>query len=408
MRFPVGLAGAALASLVAAARADGTGAIVVRSVEPSVDVVALTAGLAAAGVDAPDALAATAAARRAGAEPAARLTGFAAVAGLVTEGWRAYVAADPGFAAARLGAARSSAQDLLALAGGPAVYADASLRLGVVLLHLGRIDEAAAALRLAHALDPERQVTTAEFTPDAVAAYQAAIDAPTVTMPVRIEALAGAEVEVDGVDRGPAPITAELAVGEHVVVVRHPGYRPFAQAVAVTPATALLTPTLEPDRGAAAVARAARAGLGALGERELAAAIDQVIALGEVDEVLVVASIARAGAPALVAQRCVGGRRCSAVVEVGYADAAGLVGAVGLLRQRLSAVELRYGVVLPDDARVTRRRVRVGRGEDRSRRRWAWLGGGALAAAVVATAVVLATSGDGPPVITVDPGDFTR
>ena len=137
-------AGLALA-LARPAAAERAGAIVVRASEPAVDPVALTAALASAGVAEPEVLDATAAARARGAEPRAALAGFAAVEQLVSEGWRAYVAADPEFAAARLAAARTAAEALVTLDGGLEVYADASLRLGVALLHLGQRDAAARA-----------------------------------------------------------------------------------------------------------------------------------------------------------------------------------------------------------------------------------------------------------------------
>ncbi|MBK7072573.1 MAG: PEGA domain-containing protein [Myxococcales bacterium] len=400
------LAGALALGLARPAAADRVGAVVVRSTEPAVDAVALTAALAAAGVAEPEVVDATAAARALGTEPRAALAGFAAVEQMVSEGWRAYVAADPEFAAARLAAARTAAEALLTLAGGLEVYADASLRLGVTLLHLGQREAAARALRLAHALDPGRPVTASEFTPDAVDAFTAAIAATPPAAEVRIDALAGAEVAIDGAVVGAAPLVVTVATGPHVVVVRHPRYQPRALAVELGAATPLLSIELVPDRAAVALA-AARRGLGGLTDDDLAVVVEAALTYAEVDEVVLVASIARAGAPALVGQRCVGGRACTAIVEVGYADARGLAPAIAALRERLARAEPRFGVVLPADPRVTRAPIKLGGGGRAGRRRWYWIGGGAVAVAAAVTAALWLTATDGAPVVSLDPGDFT-
>ena len=398
---------AAVAALAEGAGAD-TGAIVVPSADAAVDAMALTAALAASGVDEPDAIAAARAARRAGAEPVEVVARFAEVSALMAEGWRAYAAADPEFAAARLAAARTAALDLLTLDGGRALYADASLRLGVALLHLGRGAEADDALRLAHALDGERAVTTAEFTPEAVAAYGAAWARPRTEVEVRIDALGGAAVEVDGLALGAAPLTARLTTGAHVIAVSHPRYQARAIVIEVDATTPLVAVELPPDRDGAVLARAADSGLAGLGDSDAARVIDLAALYADVDDVLVVASIMRAGAPALLGQRCTGGRACTAVVEVGYADAAGLPAALAQLRARLAAADARYGVVLADDPRVTRGGTRVvGGGCDGCRRRWYWIGGGVVAAAALAATVIVLTRGEGAPSVMIDPGDFT-
>lgn len=405
------IVGLALIGLIGGAREAGAqriGAVVVSSSQPAIDAVALAAALAAAGVDDADVLMTAARARRAGTVPASALARFTTVGHVVAEGWRAYLAADPAFASARLAVARNDAEALLTVDGGTEVYADVSLRLGIVLTHLGQAEAATEALRLAHALDPARPVTAAEFSPDAVAAYQAAIAATVARAEIRIDALAGAEVAIDGVVIGPAPLTTTVAVGEHVVVVRRAGYQARGLAVAVTGRAPLLAIELDPDRGAAAVGAASRDGVAALSEVEAAAAIDEVLTYAEVDAVEVIASVVRAGAPALLGQRCVGGRACTAVVEIGYPDAAGLAGAIALLHERLARADRRYGVILPTDPRLTRGERGVVDGGCRSCRRWYWIGGGVVVTAVVAAVVVAATSGAAAPVVTIDPGDFTR
>jgi len=403
------MAAAVVAAGPGVAAAQRTGAIVVPSSRASVDAVGLAAALAQAGVADADVLVTAAQVRREGTVPAAELGRFTEVGQVVVEGWRAYVAADPQFAVARLAVARGDAEALLTLDGGTEIYADASLRLGIVLAHLGRGEAASDALRLAHVLDPVRSVTSAEFSPDAVAAYQAAIAAIPPRARIRVDALAGAEVAIDGAVVGFAPLATEVAVGVHVVVVRRRGYRSRGQAVAVTGRTPLVAIELEPDRGAAAVSAAVRDGLAALRDREASQAIDEVLTYAEVDAVELVASVVRSGAPALLGQRCTAGRACTAVVEVGYADARGLPGAIALLRERLVRADRRYGVILPGDPRVTRGEdAIVERGCRSCRRRWYWLGGGVIAAAVATVIVVAATRGDDPPIVTLDPGDFLR
>ena len=91
----------------------------------------------------------------------------------IDEGWRAFLRVQVDFAASRLATARTDAEALVALPGGAQLYADAALRLGAVLGHLGRTAEAQAILALALALDPDRPITLAEFSPDVVAAVDA-------------------------------------------------------------------------------------------------------------------------------------------------------------------------------------------------------------------------------------------
>ncbi len=393
----------------APAAAQRTGAVVVPSSSAAVDAVGLAAALAAAGVDDADVLVTATRARRAGTVPTATLVRFTEVGNVAAEGWRAYVAADPVFAAARLAVARGDAEELLTLDGGPAIYADVSLRLGVVLAHLGQREASVEALRLAHALDPTRPMTAAEFSPDAVAAYEAAVAATPARTEIRIDALAGAEIAIDGVVIGVAPRTATVEVGAHVIVVRRSGYQPRGLAIAVTGRAPLVAIELEPDRGAAAVTAASRDGFAALRDAETRQAVDEILTYAEVDALELVASVVRGGAPALLGQRCTAGRACTAVVEIGYADDRGLPGAIALLRERLAGADRRYDVILPGDPRVTRGEGVVGGGGCPScRRRWYWIGGGVVAAALATVIVVVATRGDDAPVVTLDPDDFTR
>jgi tetratricopeptide (TPR) repeat protein len=399
-----------LAAIAPAARAEREAAIVVASADGAVDALTLAGALGAAGVAWPDAVAEVAAARAAGAEPAATLARFAEVGNLIGEGWRAYVAAEPAFAAARLGAARTAAVALLPYDGGGELYADASLRLGIALGHLGQRERADDALRLAHALDPTRPVTTAEFSPDAVDAYQAAIAAARPTVTVRIDALAGAAVTIDGQPAGTAPRLVELAVGVHVIGVRAPGFAPVVEPFEVGPETSLIALELPPDRGAIAAARAQADGFAALGERDAAALLDAIVSYTEADAVVLVAATVRTGGPALLGQRCHSGATCTAVVEVGYPIGGDLARAIALLRQRLADADHRYRPSLAGDPRLrpTGGPPVGGGGDGGARRRWLWIGGGAVLAAVAAVAITAWASGDDRPTVTVDPDDFTR
>ncbi|TMQ18611.1 MAG: hypothetical protein E6J90_19675, partial [Deltaproteobacteria bacterium] len=177
------IAGAVAIAMVAVAQADGTGVIA------AVTAPADRAALATAIVDAiaaeagpgrgrivEDAVVEARAAVATGAVPVARLVGFRRVREMIDDGWRAFQRVQIDFAQSRLAAARSAAEALVALPGGAELYADAALRLGAVMQYR-RVPEAPAVIALALALDPERPITLAEFSPDvidAIAAVRAA------------------------------------------------------------------------------------------------------------------------------------------------------------------------------------------------------------------------------------------
>ncbi|HTM21566.1 MAG TPA: hypothetical protein VL172_13690, partial [Kofleriaceae bacterium] len=123
----------------------------------------------------------------AGAVPEGRLEPFRRATQLVEEGWRAYLAVQKTFARDRLGEARHVAEEVLDLEGGRELYAEVSLRLGLVLLDLGEGGEAADLFRLVRALDPEREIGTAEFHPDVVRASGAAAAATVPAQRVVID-----------------------------------------------------------------------------------------------------------------------------------------------------------------------------------------------------------------------------
>ncbi|MCE9580026.1 MAG: hypothetical protein K8W52_43320, partial [Deltaproteobacteria bacterium] len=260
---------AVVAGLGPAARADQVGVAVLADAHAPIapERVARAIAVAAAltgdrTVDAPVARAQAAIAG--GAVPKDELARFARVAEVVAEGWRAYQQVAPDFAAARLAAARRDAEALLAWDGGLEVYADASFRLGAVLDQLGRRDLAAEAFRLAAALDPDRAITTAEFSPDVVAAFDAAravapaVARVAITVPGAGEL--GASIEIDGVPAGASPITVELSQGSHVVVARAAGRVARGQAFAVGTDGAAVVVELDPAPAPAPLAIGARGG----------------------------------------------------------------------------------------------------------------------------------------------------
>ena len=60
---------------------------------------------------------------------------------------------------------------------------------------------------------------------------------------VEFHAIAGARVEVDGVDVGPVPLTKPLTVGTHHVRITAPGYVPWEETIDIVEGD---NPTLEP------------------------------------------------------------------------------------------------------------------------------------------------------------------
>jgi hypothetical protein len=408
--------------------------------EPPAALVRAAAALDGEGVSViGDGVAAARAARAAGAVPAARLAAMTRAIEGGAEGWRAYLQVAVPFAASRLGKARSDAEALLPLPGGLELYADLSLRLGAALLSLGRLDEAEDALALAAALDPQREVSLVEFSPDIVDALGRARSrqVPPATLVITTPGVRGAAIEIDGqlvgrvggpsvaappaaaplapapavaaldpaAPRGAAPsasLRVSVARGQHVVVARRRGHEDIAQAVRVPAEGAELALYLPEDR----VARALSAGLAGMSEDQASSLLEGVVTFADADEILLLAATSRRGAPALLAQRCGASLRCSAVVEIGYVRP-GLRAALAAAWAALDRGELRYPPSLPSDSRVLPERTAGGGTRCRlCRSPWLWAGVGA--AAVVTSAVLLYTLGQEPPppVLVVDPGEF--
>jgi hypothetical protein len=387
-----------------AAGADGAGVIAANGPDRAAVAEAMARALGGAGRGrvAADAIAEARAALAAGAVPVEDLARFRGVRERIDEGWREYLRVAVESAQLRLAGARTEAEALLALPGGAEVYADAALRLGAVLGHLGRKAESQAVLALALALDPDRPITLAEFSPDVIDAIDAAKRAPAPIRRLRIATSPpGAMVRVDGADVGRSPVDVEVVRGQHVVIARAPLRRPAVRGVIVDEGVAAVALELPPDEDALRLAAGAERGLA---DPAAQALIDAALRFADLDEVVVVADTTRRGAPTLLVQRCAGAlARCSAVVELGYGDRAGLAAAARAAWEAARTGELRYPPVVLGD-----RGGRAG-GAERCklcRSPWLWTGVGVAVVAGVALAIA-ATSGAKPaPVVGVDPSQF--
>jgi hypothetical protein len=390
----------------ATARADGIGVIAASS-EPA-DRAGVAAAMAAAvGQGTPrvveDAVGVARAGVAAGAVPVAILEKFRRVQTAIDEGWRAFVRVQVELAASRLAVARTDAEALVTYPGGNVIYADASLRLGAVLAHLGRTAESQAALTLGLALDPERPISLAEFSPDVVAAVDAV---RTLGRPVRAVKLTseppGASITVDGKDVGTAPISVALGVGQHVVVARHPLHAPRALATSVNDTTTEIALELAPDPAWSQLAGGATLGLP---DRDAQQLVDASLVYADLDEVVLVVETRRRGGGVLLAQRCAGlPARCTAVVEVGHGDASGRAAGAREVWSTLRTADLRYPPSVLADKRLDGGPV-----DDRCklcRSPVLWVSVGAAVAVGTVVAVVLLSGSRPPPVVAIDPSQY--
>ncbi len=270
-----------------------------------------------------------------------------------------------------------------------------------MLDQLARPELAADAFRLAAALDPARAITTAEFSPDVVAAFAAASAAASGTARVAITVPGvgdlGAAIEIDGAPAGASPLTVDLTLGAHVVVARAAGRVPRGQAFAVGADGAAVVVELDPAPAPAPLVIGARGGAAA-------AAIGVAGVYGELDAMVAVGVVTRRGAPALIGQWCgvvpVG---CTAVVEVPAADLATAADQLWrALRDRRGAA--RAALQVPTDARLAGGGERGGCRVCRSKWVWLGLGAGVLAGAAITT--VLVTGDPARPSVVIDPGGF--
>lgn len=403
MRVRVLLAAGLLIAALAiprAAGADGAGVIAVSKTDRAALADAMGQAMTGrAGRLVVDAVADARAAVAAGAVPAETLAQFKKVREQIDEGWRAYLRVAVEAAASRLVAARTAAEPLVGLPGGAELYADAALRLGAVLAHLGRTSDAQAVLALSVALDPDRAITKLEFAPDVVEAVDAARAAPIALKTVRVTSVpAGAAIAIDGRAVGRAPLDVQVTRGQHLVVARTPLYQPTVQALA--PDATSVEVTL--DRDDAAIRLAGGAELG-LPEREAQQLVDATLRYADLDEVVLAAETIRRGGPTLLVQRCAGlPARCSAVVELGYTDKSGLGAAARAAWEAARAGDLRY----PPSVLVEREGKVAGSGCRWCRSPWVWTGVGAALVAGTVITVVLLSGSQPPPIVRVDGGDF--
>ncbi len=393
-------------ALPAHADADGVGVIAVSADRTTVaTAVAAVIREARGGRAIDDAVAAARIATAGGAVPLEVLTRFRRVREQIDEGWRAYHRVQLDFAASRLAAARTDAEAIVALPGGAVLYADASLRLGAVLGQLGRAPESHDAIALALTLDPERPITNAEFSPEVISTVDAV---RALTQPAHQVRIASeppdAVLSIDGKDVGRTPLSVELALGQHVVVLRSPSFRVHAQAVAIEPTTTELAFPLDHDDDLARLEHGAEAGMPDATAQELT---DAVLQRADLDEVVLVADTDRRGGPTLLAQRCAGApARCTAVVEIGFAERSGLVAAARSMWQSIHAADLRYPPTVFGDSRVTGRHIDRPCKLCRNPYLWTGIGAAAIAGTIIILELVTATRP--PPILEVPPGQLTH
>ena len=391
---------ALMIAIPCAARAEGVGVIAVGIEDraPAARAMAEAVG-ARGGRVVEDAVAEARTAHTAGAVPIAMLQSHRRVRDQIDEGWRAFLRVAAEHSASRLASARTAAEPLVAYPGGTELYADAALRLGAVLAYLGRTDEAQAVLALALALDPERPITLAEFSPDVVAAVDAARGAPVALHQVRITTEPpGAAIRIDGRDVGRSPLDVQVTRGQHLVVARAPLHQPTVQGL--TAGATSIEIQLPPDDESARLSAGAVPGMSEALQVQLVEAVQRY---AELDEVVLVADTIRRGGPTLLVQRCAGSPiTCSAVVEIGYAERAGLAAAAASAWQAARAGELRYPPAVLGDR--GRRPPPDHCGWCRSPWLWTGVGTAVLAATVI---TVFAVTADKPvPTVGVDGGAF--
>jgi hypothetical protein len=401
-RFVASAIAAVYVSAALPAHAEGIGVIAagVAGQDRAAVAAAMVAAIGARGRVVGDAIGDARSRLAAGAVSADTLARFRRVRDMVDEGWRGYLRVQIDFAQRRLAAARGEAEALVALPGGAELYADATLRLGVVLQHR-RVAEAPAVLALALALDPARPITLAEFSPDVVEAADAVRATPAALQRVHVvTSPPGARVSIDGTELGVAPLDAQVTRGQHLVVARAPLHRAAVRGVVVDGARTVEL-ALDRDDDAAQLAAGATPGLPAPDEQAL---IDAALRFAELDEVAVAAIADRQGGPALVVQRCAGvPARCTSMIEIGYGDRAGLAAAAreawravaaGALGAPPTVIGVRVLRAPPSRCQLCRNPV-------------VWTGVGAIVVGAV-VAIVVAAGARPAPVVTVDGHDFGR
>ncbi|MGE0872464.1 MAG: PEGA domain-containing protein [Kofleriaceae bacterium] len=380
------------------ASSDGIGVIAAGTYDPRSAASAMAEAMAGRSdriVD--DAIGEARRALAAGAVPIDTMRAFRRVREQIDEGWRAYLRVAVELAASRLAGARSEAENLLALPGGAELYADAALRLGAVLNHLGRTAEAQMVLALSIALDDARPITLAEFSPDVIDAVAAARAAGVASHRVRIATdPAGALLRVDGKDVGRAPVVLELGHGQHVVVARSPLHEPGTRGIQVTGDTTIEL-SLVPAHDAIRLTEGAQLGVD---EATAQALVDAAVRFADLDEIVIVADTVRRGSPALLVQRCANRpARCSAIAEIGYPDRRGLPAAARSAWQAVLAAELRYPPTVLSERGGT---LTASSGCKLCRSPWLWTGLGAAVVVGAAITWAIVAASKPAPIVGVD------
>ncbi len=183
--------------------------------------------------------------------------------------------------------------------------------------------------------------------------------------------------------------------GQHVLIARAPEFQPYAQALPLDERRSELELVLDRDDAAAALAGGVEPGLA---EPISQIVVDHVLELADLDEVVLVAATERRGGPTLLVQRCAGApARCTAVVELGYAERSGLAAAARAAWQAARAADLRYPPSVFGDPRLVGNPIAHPCRVCRSPILWAGVGVAAVAATIAI--VVVATSSRPAPIL---------
>jgi hypothetical protein len=186
-------------------------------------------------------------------------------------------------------------RDLLAVGPSTALaptLAEVALRRGVLLVELGRMDQALTAFRLVRRLDAARDgLDPARYRPSAVALYRrAGQDASERGQLVVVTDPPGAVVWLDGGPVGPSPFQTDIGVGEHYVGARLAGHGAHLERVGVTAGgrreLALVLPTLPVAERAQAIRRSLVTDH--LAEGETVRAIADLASISKVEALVVV------------------------------------------------------------------------------------------------------------------------
>jgi hypothetical protein len=139
-------------------------------------------------------------------------------------------------ALASLAEAARQCEQLADVAGATAWCAESQRRLGLTAAQAGLDELSASAFRRAVALEPARALLPAEAPPQLVARYEtvraAFASAPEGELRVRAD-VSGAQVFLDDVPQGVAPLSIRAKLGRHALRVEASGHRPYGAFVDV-------------------------------------------------------------------------------------------------------------------------------------------------------------------------------